>query len=387
MNPHHIATATRAGYCLGFDHALNPGQVIGQRPWLARFAGCLLLRIVQIVDLIFNRLEFQGFGAANNQGVAIDGVSLTVVNGASEGGNDLIDCGDGNYILHGNGGDDIIAGGTGNDTISGDDGNDIVDGGDDRDFIYGGEGDFIDGGSGGDDFDTLAVDPAIVDHIEYTSADQEDGIVHLVGGGAIVFEDIEKIVPCFTPGTLITTAKGECPIESLNVGDRVVIRDNGLQEIRWIGTKPIGGRVLMANPHLRPVLIRKGALGNGLPERDMMVTPNHRMLVANDQTSLLFDEREVLVAAKHLVNHAGIQQVDMVGISYVHILFDNHEVVLGDGTWTESFQPGDYSLKGIGNAQRNEIFEIFPELKETHGREQYVSARRSLRSNEAKLIS
>jgi hypothetical protein len=68
------------------------------------------------------------------------------------------------------------------------------------------------------------------------------------------------------------------------------------------------------------------------------------------------------------------------------MMFDSHEVVLGDGAWTESFQPGDYSLKGIGNAQRNEIFELFPELRESHGRTKYVSARRSLKRKEAQLL-
>jgi Ca2+-binding RTX toxin-like protein len=333
-----------------------------------------------------NRIEFMGFGPTNNQGISIDKVSMHALGDTGEGGNDVIDGGSGDDILFGNGGDDIIYGGSGNDTISGDDGEDIIDGGDDRDLIFGGEGDVIDGGSGGDDFDRLAVDPDKVDYIEYTSADQEDGIVHLIGGGKIEFEEIEKIVPCFTPGTLISTAQGERPVESLKVGDRVITRDNGIQEIRWIGTKALDGRMLLANPHLRPVLIRKGSLGHGLPERDMMVSPNHRMLVANDRTSLLFEEREVLVAAKHMINHKGIQQVDAIGISYVHMMFDSHEVVLGDGTWTESFQPGDYSLKGIGNAQRNEIFEIFPELKESHGRQNYVSARRSLKRNEARLL-
>ena len=302
-------------------------------------------------------------------------------------GNDHILGGDGDDTLDGGDGEDCIEGGTGNDTIDGGAGADMLDGGDDRDTFYGHTGDVIDGGSGGDDFDTLIVEPGTLDHIEYTSADQEDGIVHLIGGGRIEFEDIEKIVPCFTPGTLISTAKGEVPVETLKVGDRVITRDNGIQEIRWIGSKALDGRNLLANPHLRPVLIRRGALGHGLPERDMMVSPNHRMLVANDQTSLMFEEREVLVAAKHMINNRGIQQVDAIGISYVHMLFDNHEVILGDGTWTESFQPGDYSLKGIGNAQRNEIFEIFPELKDTHGRNKFVSARRSLKRNEARLLS
>jgi len=200
-------------------------------------------------------------------------------------------------------------------------------------------------------------------------------------------DDDDHHPPCFTPGTMILTATGGRPIETLKPGDKGVTRDNGLQEIRWVGTKVLDGRKLLESPHLRPILIRKGALGRGLPERDMMVSPNHRMLIANDKTTLLFEDREVLVAAKHLVNGTSIQQVDSIGLSYIHMMFDTHEIVLGDGAWTESFQPGDYSLKGIGDAQRNEIFELFPELRETHGRKKYVSARRSLKRNEARLLN
>jgi hypothetical protein len=127
-------------------------------------------------------------------------------------------------------------------------------------------------------------------------------------------------------------------------------------------------------------------LGNGLPERDVMVSPNHRMLVAGDQTQLYFEESEVLAAAKHLVNGAGIQVVDVVKTSYIHFMFDQHEVVLSDGTWTESFQPGDYTLKGIGDAQRDEILELFPELANAEGLQDYASARRTLKKHEAKLL-
>jgi Ca2+-binding RTX toxin-like protein len=299
-------------------------------------------------------------------------------------GNDHILGDEGHDTLNGDEGEDCIEGGAGNDTIDGGSGDDHINGGHDMDTIYGSGGDFVDGGSGGDDFDTLVVDD--VDFIEYTSTDEEDGIVHFNNGETLVFEDIENIVPCFTPGTMILTSQGEIPVQDLSVGDKVITRDNGMQEIRWIGSKALDGRMMLESPHLRPVLIRQGALGRGLPERDMMVSPNHRMLVANDKTSLLFEEREVLVAAKHIVDHKGIQQVDTIGVSYVHMMFDAHEVVLGDGTWTESFQPGDYSLKGIGNAQRNEIFEIFPELRDTHGRKNYVSARRSLKRGEARLL-
>jgi len=193
-------------------------------------------------------------------------------------------------------------------------------------------------------------------------------------------------MPCFTPGTMIATPRGEVPVETLRPGDKVVTRDNGIQEIRWTGAKPVSWQDLTVSPHLKPILVRQGSLGNGLPERDMMVSPNHRMLVANDRTSLYFDEHEVLVAAKHLVSGKGVQQVDSIGTTYIHFMFDRHQVVLSNGAWTESFQPGDYTLKGMGNSQRSEIFEIFPELKTEAGIDGYTAARRTLKRHEAQLL-
>ena len=206
--------------------------------------------------------------------------------------------------------------------------------------------------------------------------------------GAVTFENIEKVTttPCFTPGTLIATPKGEFPIERLQAGDRVITRDNGIQEVRWIGQRKFDWACLTANPHLRPIMVRRGSLGNGLPERDMMLSPNHRVLVSNDRTSLYFDEHEVLVSAKHLIGGKGIFEVDSIGTTYIHMLFDLHEVVLSDGAWTESFQPVDYTLNGMGNAQRSEIYELFPELKTKAGLDDYTAARRTLKQDEAKLL-
>jgi hypothetical protein len=110
-------------------------------------------------------------------------------------------------------------------------------------------------------------------------------------------------------------------------------------------------------------------------------------LVANDKTALYFDEHEVLVAAKHLVAGKGIHSIDAAGTSYIHFMCDRHEVVLSNGAWTESFQPGDMTLKGMGNSQRSEIFDLFPELKTEAGLEGYVAARKTLKKHEAALIA
>ncbi len=328
----------------------------------------------------------------------------------TDNGIDVIHGGDGNDTiygqddadeLYGDDGDDIIDGGIDNDLIDGGAGNDTLMGGADEDtFVNLNAGDTVDGGSEGVDHDILDLTGSAPAggslNVTYTGPDSNgngfDGYVTYYDDmgnvtGTLDFEEIEEVIPCFTPGTMIATPKGERLVEELREGDKVITRDNGIQEIRWAGTKKLGWKALTANAHLKPVLIREGSLGNGLPERDILVSPNHRVLVANDRTALYFEEREVLVAAKHLVDNKGVQKVeDAMGISYIHFMFDHHEVVLSNGAWTESFQPGDYSLKGIGNAQRTEIFELFPELESVEGIEEYSAARRTLKKHEAKIL-
>ncbi|MEI4470254.1 Hint domain-containing protein [Frigidibacter sp. MR17.24] len=319
-------------------------------------------------------------------------------------GHDYLDGGVDDDTLYGDAGNDTLKGGQGNDSLIGGAGADKMYGGDDKDiFVIGkgeGAGDFVDGGAGGIDFDTLDLTNSAPEGgsfvVHKTSVDSNgngwNGYVDFFdkdgnAAGKLDFEEIEKIVPCFTPGTAIATPKGERLVEELQVGDKVITRDNGIREIAWLGKKTLDYGQLSGAAHLRPVLIRAGSLGNGLPERDMLVSPNHRMLVANDRTALYFDEHEVLVSAKHLVNGSGVSRVEALGVTYIHFMFDQHEVVLANGAWTESFQPGDHSLAGIGNAQRSEIFELFPELQTAQGIKSYTAARKTLKRHEAALLT
>ncbi|MFT6024077.1 MAG: Ca2+-binding RTX toxin-like protein [Ascidiaceihabitans sp.] len=316
-------------------------------------------------------------------------------------GDDTLNGGDGNDLITGATGDDVIDGGTGNDTIDGGNGGaDTMSGGDDEDlFINVNAGEVVDGGEGvtdTSDFDTLDLTGSAPSNgslnIVYDPSNPENGVVNYFDAngddaGQLEFSNIENVIPCFTPGTLIATASGERKVEDLNVGDRIITRDNGIQEIRWVGAREMTGAELEMATHLKPVLIRQGALGGGLPERDMMVSPNHRVLVANDKTALYFEDREVLVAAKFLTGLDGVDVVNVSGTTYIHVMFDAHEVILSDGTWTESFQPGDQTLASIGDAQRAEILELFPELASRAGIESYAAARRSLKKHEAALLT
>ena len=156
------------------------------------------------------------------------------------------------------------------------------------------------------------------------------------------------------------TPRGEIPVETLDIGMPVLTRDSGVRAIVHVTTVTLDYGQLAARPHLRPVLLRGGSLDQGLPERDMLVSPNLRFLVDSRRSTLRFAEHEALCAAKHLTNSRDIRGVEALGVTYVHFHFDRHQVVLANGAWAEAFDPRDRSVGGLGNAQRNELAELFP---------------------------
>lgn len=215
---------------------------------------------------------------------------------------------------------------------------------------------------------------------------RQDAAITAVGKGDNAALPIENVVPCFTPGTVIATPTGEKPVETLSIGDRVLTRDNGLQEIRWIGSCRLTGQDLRAAPSLRPVLIRSGALDDDLPEADILVSPWHKVLIQNDRAARFFEESEVLSAAQHLTGLDGVEVVDVPSVTYIHFMFDQHQVVLSNGFWTESFRPEEQVIKGLGARQRRQIFDLFPDLRDAEGRRAYQTARRALTGEESRLL-
>ncbi len=187
-----------------------------------------------------------------------------------------------------------------------------------------------------------------------------------------------RATPCFTPGTLIATDAGAVPVEQLKIGQSVVTRDNGLRRVYWLGQKHFAYTELDIAPALKPVLIRAGALGQDRPFRDMIVSPGHRMLVPSDVARAATDEPETLVAAALLVGMPGITRAACLGVSYVHFLCDQHQVVLADGSWTESFHPDDEVIAALGLSQRSEIISIFPEVVTIGAAKRFPAARHVL---------
>ena len=175
---------------------------------------------------------------------------------------------------------------------------------------------------------------------------------------------ITNTIVCFDDKTLIQTPSGHQEIGTMKAGDRVVTVDEGAQKIAWIGKRTLSSAQLVAFPHLKPVRIRADALGGGVPRRDLLVSPQHRILLVSKVAERMFGQEEIFVPAIKLVGVEGIEQVTSCApVTYVHMLFEAHQIVFANGAMAESLYTGPQALEALSDVARNEIFEIFPELK------------------------
>jgi hypothetical protein len=162
------------------------------------------------------------------------------------------------------------------------------------------------------------------------------------GGTAILYSNVNNVVAaanevvsvvvqhsnfiCLLSGTRISTPDGERSVESLRRGDHVLTPEGESVAIRWIGRQSAPS--MFAGPESIPVLIRAGALADGVPVRDLCVSPDHAVFVDG-----------YLANARALVN--GVTILPMPDppevIQYFHLELDRHRLVIADGTPVESF--------------------------------------------------
>ncbi|WP_323781045.1 Hint domain-containing protein [Thalassovita sp.] len=185
--------------------------------------------------------------------------------------------------------------------------------------------------------------------------------------------------PCFVAGTKIRTPDGAVPVDQLMPGDLVLTKDNGAQPVAWIGSREVE-----ATGDYAPVRIARNTFGN---HREIWVSPLHRVLVRDSLAELLFGTAEVLVAAKELVNGRSVRQIESDSVTYVHLMFDEHQIVWSEGLETESFLPGPQMNNSFERDTMAEICQLFPELDPDTGEGYGPAARRTLRGYEARLIA
>jgi len=150
-------------------------------------------------------------------------------------------------------------------------------------------------------------------------------------------EQVAKAITCFTPGTAITTLRGKCPVENLKQGDKVLTRDRGFQPLIWTGRRKLTSASLDWAPDLQPVRIKTHSLGRGLPDRDVIVSPKHRILTTDKGLLASVGDTEGLIEARALLGTPGIETLPVRHLTYIHLLFEQHELILSDNMWSESF--------------------------------------------------
>jgi len=218
---------------------------------------------------------------------------------------------------------------------------------------------------------TYTVDPAEYDALDDGEFALDSFVVTATAyafnpGGNLQYDTEDQTVNiviegvCFVMGTLIDALNGPVRVEDLQVGDLVSTLDNGMQEIRWIESSTIGQRRLQRQDTLQPVRISAGALGQGLPCRDLFVSQQHRILVSGSRVELLFGEAEVLATAKSLCRWPGIEVVQPSGpVEYFHILLDRHEILFAEDAPAESLFLGEEALLSMQPEGLLELAQIF----------------------------
>lgn len=133
--------------------------------------------------------------------------------------------------------------------------------------------------------------------------------------------------PCYCRGTRIATERGEVAVEDLAVGDRVVTISGAARAIKWIGRRAYDGRFVAGNRSILPIVVEAGALADGVPARDLFLSPEHALYLDG-----------ALAPAGLLVNGATIRQVERIDrVEYFHIELAAHDVILAEGAPAESY--------------------------------------------------
>ncbi|MGR3663066.1 MAG: Hint domain-containing protein [Paracoccaceae bacterium] len=285
----------------------------------------------------------------------------------SKGGDDTITVTDSTITGH-------IGAGQGNDTVTLD-GSSLervgLGAGDDTvNLINSTVSDLIDGVNGTDTLN-LQAGSVIVDDIHGTitvvagtSYNLSSGTVTLPAGNVVTYKLFENGtgLACFLKGTQIITSRGEVAVEALKVGDMLQTLDNGLVAIQWIGARALTSHELIENPEMAPIRIKAGALCHNTPNKDLYVSPQHRILIRSPIAERMFKAQEVLIPAVKLLDHPGIERTNgALNVEYFHILCKDHQVIISNGAPTESFYAGPLAMKSLSSKDYDKVSAILDE--------------------------
>ncbi|MDJ0628423.1 MAG: Hint domain-containing protein [Rhodobacter sp.] len=162
-------------------------------------------------------------------------------------------------------------------------------------------------------------------------------------------DDTINFVVCFAAGTRIATPAGPRLVEELEQGDLVSTLDRGTLPILWAAETRVLPSDATAAEGLRVIEFAPGAIADAMPERQLRVSRQHRILLRSRIAERMFGEQEVLVAAKDLVALPGVRLAEPdEEVRFVHLLLPCHSVLLAEGVGAESLWLGKEAIRMLG---------------------------------------
>ena len=168
-------------------------------------------------------------------------------------------------------------------------------------------------------------------------------------GGAFEVQSLTATIVCYLEGTGIDTPAGSIKVEDLQPGDTVLTADGGTTTVQWVGKQPVETR-LTHPARVNPIRIAAGAIADGVPARDLYVSPDHAIEIDG-----------LLVNASALINGKSItmvQKMPLEGFNYYHVETDAHEVILAEGCPAESYVDMPDRSSFVNGAERADVAAI-----------------------------
>ncbi len=166
-------------------------------------------------------------------------------------------------------------------------------------------------------------------------------------------------------GANVRTPCGLRRIELVRPGDMIVTRTSGLQPVRMVWKRIVTQDDMRRNPDLAPICLKPRAVGPMMPQRDLLVSPDHRLLIPGYRVNGHPDDKCVLAEARELAGTSDAVFVDRSreSVTYFQMVFDCHQVLTANGLPVESFLPTAPTIASLGSEMRDALVSRFPQLK------------------------
>ena len=184
--------------------------------------------------------------------------------------------------------------------------------------------------------------------------------------GQIALADIvpRRFTGGIAEGANLRTPCGLRRIEIVRPGDLIVTRTNGLQPVQMVWKRRLTRKQLEQNPDLAPIRLRPRAIGPMMPQRDLMVAPDHRLLIPGFRLAGIEDDTSVLTEARKIAESSDSIFVDhdVDSVTYYQLVFEEHQVLAANGLPVESYLPDAAAIQALGGEMRDALEERFPDL-------------------------